>query len=67
VKVKYQDLEGKWHEIEADGLFATCVQHEVDHTNGTLFIDHISRLKRDRVIKKFIKAAKTAPKSKVEA
>ena len=67
VKVKYQDLEGKWHEIEADGLFATCVQHEVDHTNGTLFIDHISKLKRDRVIKKFIKAAKTAPKSKVEA
>jgi len=67
VKVKYQDLEGKWHEIEADGLFATCVQHEVDHTNGTLFIDHISKLKRDRVIKKFIKAAKTVPKSKVEA
>jgi len=67
VKVKYQDLEGKWHEIEADGLFATCVQHEVDHTNGTLFIDHISKLKRDRVTKKFIKAAKTAPKSKVEA
>ena len=67
VKVKYQDLEGKWHEIEADGLFATCVQHEVDHTNGMLFIDHISKLKRDRVIKKFIKAAKTVPKSKVEA
>ncbi len=67
VKVKYQDLDGKWHEIEADGLFATCIQHEVDHTNGVLFIDHISKLKRDRVVKKFTKAAKTAAKSKVEA
>jgi peptide deformylase len=67
VKVKYQDLNGKSHEIAADGLFATCIQHEVDHTNGVLFIDHISRLKRDRVVKKFTKAAKTAAKSKVEA
>jgi len=67
VKVKYQDLEGKWHELEARGLLATCVQHEVDHTNGVLFIDHISKLKRDRIIKKFTKAAKTAAKSKVEA
>jgi peptide deformylase len=67
VKVKYQDLEGKWHEIEAGGLFATCIQHEVDHTNGVLFIDHISKLKRDRVVKKFTKAAKTAAKSKVES
>jgi peptide deformylase len=62
VKVKYLDLEGKAHEIEASGLFATCLQHEIDHTNGVLFIDHISKLKRDRVIKKFSKAAK-----KVEA
>ncbi len=60
VKVKYLDLDGKAHEIEAKGLFATCIQHEVDHTNGVLFIDHISKLKRDRVTKKFIKAAKTA-------
>jgi len=67
VKVKYLDLEGKWREIEAGGLFATCIQHEVDHINGVLFIDHISKLKRDRVIKKFAKAAKTAAKSKVEA
>ncbi len=65
VKVRYLDLDGKSHEIEADGLFATCLQHEIDHTNGVLFIDHISKLKRDRVIKKFIKAAKTA-KKKVE-
>ena len=62
VKVKYLDLDGKTHEIAAHGLFATCMQHEIDHTNGVLFIDYLSKLKRDRVIKKFTKAAK-----KVEA
>ena len=68
VKVKYLDLDGKAHEIEADGLLATCLQHEVDHTNGVLFIDHISKLKRDRVIKKFTKAAKAEKTAKkVEA
>jgi peptide deformylase len=66
VKVKYLDLEGKTHEIATNGLLATCIQHEIDHINGVLFIDHISKLKRDRVIKKFIKAAKAANK-KVEA
>ncbi len=58
VKVRYLDLDGKQHEIDADGLLATCIQHEIDHLNGVLFIDHISKLKRDRVIKKFTKAAK---------
>src|SRR5438046_5670799 len=58
VKVKYLDLEGKAREVEASGLLATCLQHEIDHLNGILFIDHISKLKRDRVIKKFTKAAK---------
>ena len=58
VKVKYLDLDGKEHEIEADGLLATCLQHEIDHLNGVLFIDHISKLKRDMVMKKFKKAAK---------
>jgi peptide deformylase len=58
VKVKYLDLEGQEHEIEADGLLSTCLQHEIDHTNGVLFIDHISKLKRDMVMKKFKKAAK---------
>ena len=58
VKVRYLDLDGKQHEIAADGLLATCIQHEIDHLNGVLFIDHISKLKRDRVIKKFTKAAK---------
>jgi peptide deformylase len=66
VKVKYLDLDGKTQEIGADRLFATCIQHEIDHTNGVLFIDHISKLKRDRVIKKFAKASKVA-KKKVEA
>jgi len=60
VKVKYLDLEGKPREVEAAGLLATCLQHEIDHLNGVLFIDHVSKLKRDRVIKKFIKAAKLA-------
>jgi peptide deformylase len=58
VKVKYLDLDGKQHEIKVKGLLATCIQHEVDHTNGVLFIDYLSKLKRDRVIKKFAKAAK---------
>jgi peptide deformylase len=60
VKVRYLDLEGKSCEIEADGLLATCLQHEIDHLNGTLFIDHLSKLKRDRVTKRFAKAAKRA-------
>ena len=66
VKVNYLDLDGKRHEIEADGLFATCLQHEIDHTNGVLFIDHISKLKRDRVVKKFTKAAKAEKAEKAE-
>lgn len=60
VRVGYLDRDGKSHEIEADGLLATCLQHEIDHLNGVLFIDHISRLKRERVLKKFTKAAKGA-------
>ncbi|MFZ0606224.1 MAG: peptide deformylase [Xanthobacteraceae bacterium] len=58
VKVKYLDRDGKPREIAAKGLFATCLQHEIDHINGVLFIDYLSKLKRDRVIKKFAKAAK---------
>jgi peptide deformylase len=66
VKVKYLDLDGQLHEEDAEGLFATCIQHEVDHLNGVLFIDHISRLKRERIIKKFIKAAKRAAEEEEE-
>ena len=60
VRVRYMDLAGESHEIEADGLLATCLQHEIDHLNGVLFIDYISKLKRDRIVKKFVKAAKRA-------
>ncbi|EJF89499.1 peptide deformylase [Bartonella vinsonii subsp. arupensis OK-94-513] len=56
--VRYQNREGKQTEIEADNLLATCLQHEIDHLNGCLFIDHISKLKRDMVIRKFKKLAK---------
>ncbi|MER8612973.1 peptide deformylase [Mesorhizobium sp. M0435] len=58
VRVKYLDRDGKLQEIEAEGLMATCLQHEIDHLNGVLFIDHISKLKRDMVVKKFKKLAR---------
>jgi peptide deformylase len=58
VRVTFLDREGAECEIEADGLLATCLQHEIDHLDGRLFIDHISKLKRDRVVKKFTKAAR---------
>jgi peptide deformylase len=58
VRVRFLDREGRQQEIDADGLFSTCIQHEIDHLNGVLFIDHISRLKRSRVLKKFAKSAK---------
>ncbi|MFT6672895.1 MAG: peptide deformylase, partial [Afipia broomeae] len=62
VRVRFMDLDGKMHEEEADGLYATCIQHEIDHLNGVLFVDYLSKLKRDRVMKKFTKAAKLAAK-----
>ena len=58
VRVRFTDLNGKVHEEDAEGLFATCIQHEIDHLNGVLFVDYLSKLKRDRVLKKFTKAAK---------
>ena len=58
VTVRYLDRNGQQQTIEADDMLATCLQHEIDHLNGVLFIDHISRLKREMVIKKFTKAAK---------
>ena len=62
IRFRYRDLDGNMVEAEAEGVLATCVQHEIDHLNGVLFIDHISKLKRDRVVKKFTKAAKQAAK-----
>src|SRR5690606_11475229 len=58
ITVRYVDRDGKQQEKEVDGLLATCVQHEIDHLNGVLFIDHISKLKREMVIRKFTKAAR---------
>ena len=58
LKVRYIDIDGKEQIADADGIFATCLQHEMDHLNGVLFIDHISRLKREMVIKKFTKLAR---------
>ena len=60
VTVRYLDRDGKQQEILADGLLSTCLQHEIDHLNGVLFIDHISKLKRDMVVRKFKKLARTA-------
>lgn len=60
VRVRFTDIDGKVHEEDAEGLYATCIQHEIDHLNGVLFVDYLSRLKRERVMKKFEKAAKRA-------
>ena len=56
--VKSIGRDGKETVTEADGLLATCLQHEIDHLNGVLFIDHISKLKRDMVVRKFKKLAR---------
>ena len=58
IKARWQDIDGKAHEQEIVGLLATCLQHEMDHLNGVLFIDHLSRLKRDMILKKIAKARK---------
>jgi len=60
VKLRYLNYQGERIEEEADGLFAVCIQHEMDHLQGVLFIDHLSRLKRERSIAKVKKAAKAA-------
>lgn len=59
-RVRWQDLDGETHEEELDGLMATCLQHEMDHLNGILFIDHLSRLKRQMALKKLEKLRKAA-------
>ena len=65
VRVGYLGRDGKQQEVEAEGLLATCLQHEIDHLNGVLFIDHISKLKRDMVVKKFKKLARDRPPAKM--
>jgi peptide deformylase len=58
VRVRYLDRDGKKQEIAADGLLATCVQHEIDHLDGVLFVDHLSALKRNMILKKLVKLKK---------
>ena len=60
VKLKYLNYDGALIEEEAEGLYAVCIQHEMDHLEGVLFIDHLSRLKRDRAVSKVKKAVKAA-------
>jgi len=60
VRVRYLDYDGKAIEEEAEGLYAVCIQHEIDHLNGVLFIDHLSRLKRNRAVARVKKDKKTA-------
>jgi peptide deformylase len=56
VRVRYQDETGVRHEIECDGLLAVCIQHEMDHLEGVLFVDHLSALKRNMMLRKVQKA-----------
>jgi peptide deformylase len=59
VRLRYIDRDGEVRELDADNLLATCVQHEIDHLNGVLFIDHISLLKRNMIMRKLQKAKKS--------
>ena len=59
-RVKYLDQDNKPREIEADGLLATCLQHEIDHLDGVLFIDHLTSLKRNMILRKLLKTKKAA-------
>ena len=56
--IKFIDYDGKEQELRANGLLATCIQHEIDHLNGVLFIDYLSKLKKDMIVKKLIKYKK---------
>jgi peptide deformylase len=57
VMVKYQDLDGQWQELQAEGLLAVCIQHELDHLKGIVFLDHLSVLKRKIALKKLAKTS----------
>ena len=59
-RVKFLDREGNAQEVEADGLLATCIQHEIDHLNGVLFVDHISSVRRSIILRKLTKAKRLA-------
>ena len=59
IKVRYIDHENEIRELEADGLLATCIQHEMDHLEGILFVDHLTALKRNMILRKLLKAKKS--------
>ncbi len=63
IRVRYLDREGEIRELEADGLLATVIQHEMDHLDGILFIDHLTSLKRNMILRKLLKARKAEPVS----
>jgi peptide deformylase len=60
ISLRAQDINGKTFEIEADELLAVCIQHEIDHLNGKVFVDYLSRMKQERIRKKFLKEARLA-------
>ncbi len=61
-RIRYLDYQGEIREQDCDGLLATCIQHEMDHLKGVLFIDHLSKLKRSMMLKKLVKAKKSQEK-----
>lgn len=65
IRLKALDRDGKPFEVDCDGLLSVCVQHEIDHLDGKLFVDHISKLKRDRIRTKLVRSQKTRSKEKV--
>ena len=65
--VNYLDYNGKEKQEEVEGLFATCIQHEMDHLEGILFIDHLSRMKKNLIVKKLVKAKKQSSKERIVA
>ena len=66
-KVKYLDYDGNEQIMSAEGMLATCIQHEMDHLEGILFIDHLSNLKKNMIVKKLIKSKKSSSKERIVA
>ena len=67
IKVRYLDHQNEIRELAADGLLATCIQHEIDHLDGILFVEHISALKRNMILRKLLKSKKTQEKEAASA
>lgn len=67
IKLRYLDKQNEIREMECEGLLATCIQHEIDHLDGILFVDHISKIKRDLILRKLTKAKKLAAKEEARA